>query len=80
MRPGEDAVKLTVIMAVGRLDLPAEGRPFLGQRLQAVGVFRARALLQAIAIDDSQEIVEAHALIEDTTKVITQVLSPDTAP
>ena len=28
----------------------------------------------------SQEIVEAHALIEDTTKVITQVLSPDTAP
>jgi hypothetical protein len=48
--------QLRVVVAVDHADLPAEAGPLVGQRLELLGVLRARALLQAVAVDDRREV------------------------
>ena len=39
-------------MTIDDVRLPAEGLPLVGQRLEVVGVGRARALLESVAVND----------------------------
>ena len=58
-RRDEALIERGMVMAVALDALPAEGAPFVGERFEPVGVLGAGALLQAIAVDDRDKIVEA---------------------
>src|ERR1700733_3100120 len=47
-----------MVMTVDFYDLPAEGAPFVGERLERGRIFSTSALLQAVAVDDQCEIGE----------------------
>src|SRR5213592_3802544 len=46
-------------MTIDDVRLPAEGCPLVGQRLEVVGVGRARALLESVAVNDCGQAAQA---------------------
>ena len=47
-----------MVVPVDLGNVPAEGAPLVGERLEAVGLLRAGALLEAVAVDDHGEVGE----------------------
>ena len=54
----EQIVERGMIMTVDLHRFPTERGPFVGERFETIGLLRPRALLQPVAVDDGNEIVE----------------------
>ena len=57
-RSGEGVEKRLMVVAVAFDNVPPKSAPLVRERLETIGVLGARALLQAVAVDDRGQSVQ----------------------